>query len=146
MGFQSNDKKLAGISVPTPLCENQNKFFEFLTDTALCGALRAMRISGLEFLSENEKGSRKKRGAKLVTNFFFAMYRLWCMGTCGKSISSDSVYTDPKFKPFAALPLTAGHLKQNTLIFVQWDLRPVEKFAEKGRNYHLQLSRPLAAK
>ena len=34
------------------------------TDTGLCGAFRATRILALEFLSQNEKRSRKRRGAK----------------------------------------------------------------------------------
>ena len=40
-------------------------FSGLLSDTGLCGApLRAMRILALEFLSKNEKRSRKRRGAK----------------------------------------------------------------------------------
>ena len=35
-----------------------------LTYTGLCGALRAMRILALEFLSKNDKRSRTRRGAK----------------------------------------------------------------------------------
>ena len=52
------------------LCSGQDKNMIFdniqnyLTDTGLCGALRAMRILALEFLSKNEKRSRKRRGAK----------------------------------------------------------------------------------
>ena len=34
-----------------------------ITDTGLCGALRAMRILELEILSKNEKWSRKRREA-----------------------------------------------------------------------------------
>ena len=46
------------------ILEVKNPIFDILTDTGLCGALRAMRIFELEFLSKNEKRSRKRRGAK----------------------------------------------------------------------------------
>ena len=60
------------------------RIFLFLTDTGLCGALRAMRIFAIDFFSKREKRSRKRHGAKcprkghtvLWPTFFPILYRL----------------------------------------------------------------------
>ena len=57
---------------------------DHLTNTGLCGALRVMQTLALEFLSKNEKRSRKRRRAKcprkghtvLWPTFFSVLYRL----------------------------------------------------------------------
>ena len=60
-----------------------------LTDTGLCGALRAMRIVALEFLSKNEK---RGRNVHERDTFFSVLYRL----TKDKIILKASIRTSGK--------------------------------------------------
>ena len=57
---------------------------QILTDTGLCGALRAMRILAFEFLSKNEKRSRKRRGAKCPRKEHTVLWRTFFRPYIGK--------------------------------------------------------------
>ena len=60
-----------------------HRYQPLLTDTGLCGAIRAMRILALEFLSKNEKRSRKRRGAKCPRKGHTVLWRTFfrsCIG------------------------------------------------------------------
>ena len=54
------------IFVYNLLSFNKNQDLTPLTDTGLFGALRAIRILVLEFLSKNEKRRRKRHGEKFL--------------------------------------------------------------------------------
>ena len=70
-------------SARTRVARERHRVVYRLSDTGLCGALKAMQIFALEFLAKNEEVSRKRRGAKgprrdtqsCVEMFFLFLYR-----------------------------------------------------------------------